>query len=64
MVTQQVIALKFPRLNVEQEGKVRNFLDQYASVFVEGNGDLGFTDLIEHQIPDPDDLTSGGWVWY
>ncbi len=51
MVAHNVGTLKFPQLNEEQEGKVRKLLDQYASVFVEREGDLGYTDFIEHQIP-------------
>lgn len=47
---QQVQALDFP-LSAEHEGKARRLLNKYASVFVEGSGDLGYTDLIEHQIP-------------
>ncbi|KAL0202987.1 hypothetical protein M9458_001005, partial [Cirrhinus mrigala] len=54
-VAHEVGTLKFPQLNLEQEGKVRKLLDQYASVFVEREGDLGYTDLIEHQIPLLDD---------
>lgn len=50
-VPQQFSTLNFPRLNVEQEEKVRELLNKYASVFVEGSGDLGYTDLIEHRIP-------------
>ncbi len=50
MVAHEVGTLKFPQLNEEQEGKVRKLLDQYASVFVEREGNLGYTDLIEHQI--------------
>lgn len=56
VITQQVQKLTFSHLNAEQEGQVRALLNKYVTVFAQSDEDLGYTDLIEHEIPLLDDV--------
>ncbi|KAJ8250920.1 hypothetical protein GJAV_G00214770 [Gymnothorax javanicus] len=48
--------LSWPMLSAEQEKQVKALLHQHNSVFSRGEGDVGCTTLVEHQIPLTDDI--------
>lgn len=55
-ISQQVNDLQFHKLSPSQEEQVRGLLRKYSDVFAKGDGDVGYTDLIEHEIPHIDDV--------
>jgi len=55
-VQQQVERVDLSSLSVEEHGPVRSLLEHYSAVFSINNADLGFTNLICHDIPVVDDI--------
>lgn len=47
----QMAAMDMSPLSAEEQSKVKSLLSKYSSVFSAHNGDLGYTDLIAHDIP-------------
>lgn len=55
-VQQQVEDINLSSLSAEEQEQVRSVLHQYTSVFSAHDGDLGYTNLISHDIPLVDDV--------
>lgn len=55
-VQEQIRAIDLSMLSVEEQCKVRALLEDYSSVFSIHDGDLGFTNLISHDIPLLDEI--------
>ena len=46
----------WPNLLSEQEQQGKTLLEKYSGVFSQGEGDLGCTTLVEHEVPLMDDI--------
>lgn len=44
-------AVSWPSLSPDQDQKSRELLQKYSCVFSQGEGDIGCTDLVQHEIP-------------
>ncbi|KAL0153469.1 hypothetical protein M9458_051214, partial [Cirrhinus mrigala] len=55
-MSEQIATVDLTALSEADQGKVRALLMKYQSVFSEGDGDLGCTNLISHEIPLLDDV--------
>lgn len=49
-------SLSLPTLSAEEEEQAKALLKQYGAVFSRGEGDVGCTTLVEHEIPLTDDI--------
>lgn len=54
-VTGELEQLSFPGLSPSQQDRVKELLNRHLTVFTSGDSDLGYTDIIEHEIPVLDD---------
>lgn len=52
----ELSSLSWPTLSTAQEKQAKALLHQHSGIFSRGEGDLGCTTLVEHQIPLTDDI--------